>query len=176
MSTDRPESRGTPREPLPRAEREETASEAVGRHPIGAGVGAMGGIAAGAAIGAVGGPAGSLAGAVIGGLAGGAAGGEIAEGTERRTAPVDKDAEDRYWRENFRSRAYVGDDANFGDYGPAYYYGVEMYSQYDGDRPWEEAESDMEKGWDSVRGSSRLAWDDAKHAVRDAWTRLKDMF
>ena len=141
--------------------------DAVGKHPVGTGVGAVGGMAAGAAIGTAAGPVGALVGAAAGAIAGALAGSGIAE-------MVDPNAEDAYWRDNYSTRPYVAPSYTYDDYGPAYRYGVDTYSRADGRKSFDELESDMATGWDSARGESRLAWDDAKLASRDAWHRVKD--
>jgi len=136
-----------------------------GSHPVGTGVGAaVTGAAAGAAGGALAGPVGAVAGAVIGGVAGGYVG---KEGEEN----LDPTAEDAYWRDNYRTRPYVEDGANYDDYRPAYEYGSESRSQHHG-RSFEEVEPELSEGWTSRNRDSSLTWERAKHAVRDAWERL----
>lgn len=143
-------------------------------HPVGTGVGAAAGgvaagaavVAAGAAAGTVAGPVGTLVGAAVGAVIGGLAGKAAAH-------RIDSDAEDAYWQENYRSRSYVGTDAAYDDYRPAYRYGVQSYGNYPG-RPFEEVDTELGQKWDSARGNSKLPWDDARHAVRDSWHRLND--
>lgn len=149
-----------------------------GAHPVGAGVGAAvgGGVAGGAlgaagaaaaagtAMGAAAGPVGAVVGAVAGGVVGGLAGKKIAEN-------INPTVEDSYWRENYHTRPYVEKGATYEDYRPAYQYGWESRSRFH-DRPFHEAESDLQKGWDKARAESKLGWDKAKHAVRDAWDRV----
>ncbi len=143
-------------------------SGAPGAHPVGTGIGAVaGGLAAGAAAGTVAGPAGTLVGAAIGAVAGGLAGKGVAE-------LIDPTAEDAYWKDNYSSRPYIAGDYSYDDYGPAYRYGVDSYSQYTTNRNWDAAESNLASGWDSAKGKSRLAWNDARHAARDAWQRVSD--
>ena len=86
-------------------------------------------------------------------------------------ANVDWAAEERYWRDNFKSRPYARSDQNFDELAPAYRYGTESANRYSG-RQWNDVESDLERGWDQARGTSRSAWQDAKNAVRDAWDRV----
>lgn len=139
---------------------------APGAHPVGTGVGAAaGGIAAGAAIGTVAGPVGTVVGAAVGAVVGGLAGKGVAES-------IDPTREDAYWRDNYKSRPYAS-GASYDDFGPAYAYGVSSYPRL-GDRPFDEAESDLSRGWDRARGKSSLTWDRAKHATRDAWSRISD--
>jgi hypothetical protein len=138
-----------------------------GAHPIGTGAGAAGGAATGAAIGtAIGGPVGFAVGGVAGAVAGGLAGKGIAEA-------INPTAEDEYWRENYSSRPYVSQGTSYDTLQPAYRYGWESRSRYDG-RSWTDVEDDLRSGWDQARGSSKMKWDDAKHATRDAWNRLDE--
>jgi hypothetical protein len=140
---------------------------APGSHPVGTGVGAVaGGVAAGAAMGTVAGPVGTAIGAVVGAVVGGLAGKAVAE-------QIDPTVEEAYWRENYQSRPYVGSDASFDDYGPAYGMGYSSLERYP-DRSFDEVESDLGREWPERRGTSRLEWNDAKHAARDAWQRVSD--
>jgi len=142
-------------------------TDAAGSHPVGTGLGAVaGGMAAGAAAGTVVGPIGTVIGAAVGALAGGLAGKGIAE-------MIDPTAEDAYWRDNYSSRSYVSSGDTYDDYGPAYRYGVDSYSKYEG-RSFDEAETDLSRDWDRSRGSSRLPWDRAKNATKDSWQRVSD--
>ena len=142
-------------------------SGAPGSHPVGTGVGAvLGGAAAGAATGTVAGPVGTVIGAAVGAVVGGLAGKGVAES-------VDPTREDTYWRENYRKRDYVGTDASYDDFGPAYSYGVSSYGNHAG-RKFDEVESDLSRGWDKAKGKSTLTWEHAKSAVRDSWDRLTD--
>jgi hypothetical protein len=140
---------------------------APGAHPVGTGLGAAaGGIAAGAAAGTVAGPVGTLVGAVAGAVIGGLAGKGIAEA-------VDPTMEEAYWRDNYTSRPYVTNDAQFDDYAPAYRYGIDAYQQHP-DRPFDEAEDEMAADWDAARGTSNLSWEQARSASRDSWQRLSE--
>jgi hypothetical protein len=129
----------------------------------GAAGGVAGGAAAGAAIGGMTGPVGALVGAAVGVVAGALAG----------KAAADPAAEDAYWRENYASRPYVGGGSTYDDYGPAYGYGVNAYSN-NPDRKFEDVEPELSRDWGKSRGSSSLEWEHAKHASRDAWNRLSD--
>jgi hypothetical protein len=142
-------------------------------HPVGTGVGAavggaVGGIAAGAIIGAgVSGPAapiGGVVGAVAAAIVGAAAGHAMAEHYEGS-------AHDLYWRENYQSRPYYEQGAPYETYGPAYQYGWEAYSMYQGGE-FDEFEPTLGAGWERRRGSSSLSWERAKEAARDAWERM----
>lgn len=140
---------------------------APGAHPVGTGLGAAaGGMAAGAAAGAVAGPVGAVAGAAVGAVVGGLAGKSIAEN-------IDPTIEEAYWRENYRNRPYISKDYSYDDYGPAYMYGVDNYSRYQG-KTFDQVEPDLSRDWQRAKGKSRLAWEDAKHATKDSWQRLSD--
>src|SRR5688572_14537851 len=80
--------------------------------------------------------------------------------------PVDPDAHDAYWRENYAKRPYVEPGAPYDDYAPAYRYGVEVVRRY-GDKSFDEVESELGDEWPRVRGDSKLDWSQAKHSVRD---------
>lgn len=150
-------------------------TDAPGSHPVGTGVGAVvggmaGAIGTGAAVGAatgtVVGPVGTLIGAAVGALVGGLAGHGVAEA-------IDPDAEDAYWRENYRTRSYVDGARPYDDYGPAYGYGVNAYTKYPG-KSFDAVESDLSRDWTTARGSSNLDWANAKQATKDAWKRVSD--
>lgn len=142
-------------------------SGAPGAHPVGTGLGAAaGGLAAGAAAGSVAGPVGTAIGAAVGAVVGGLAGKGIAE-------RIDPTIEEAYWRENYKARPYVGTNESFDDYGPAYMYGVDNYSRYQG-RTWDQVEPDLGRDWQRAKGRSSLTWDRAQHAARDSWQRLSD--
>lgn len=139
---------------------------APGAHPVGTGVGAAGGGLAGAAVGtAVGGPVGGVVGGAIGAVAGGLAGKGVAE-------KIDPTVESAYWRENYRTRPYVGADETFDTYEPAYRYGWESRSR-NPERSFDEMESDLGRGWDKAKGNSQLGWERAKLATKDAWHRVE---
>jgi hypothetical protein len=138
-----------------------------GAHPIGTGAGAASGAATGAAIGtAIGGPIGFAVGGVAGAVAGGLAGKGIAEA-------INPTAEDTYWRENYSARPYVQKGTSYDTLQPAYRYGWESRSRYDG-RSWTDVEDELRSGWDKARGSSSMKWEQAKNATRDAWDRLDE--
>jgi len=149
----------------------DVTTKPLGSHPVGTGVGAAaGGVAGAAAAGALAGssvgPVGTVVGAVAGAVVGGLAGRGIAE-------MIDPAAEDAYWRDNYSSRPYVGSDASYDDYGPAYRYGVDAATKYRG-RSFDDVDAELGSNWPSTRGTSRLEWDRAKHAARDSWQRVSD--
>jgi len=145
-----------------------------GAHPVGTGIGAAaggaaGGIAAGAAAGAaigtgaagpIGTAVGIIAGAVVGGLAGKAA-----------AEKIDPTVEDAYWKENYRSRKYVGNDEKWETYAPAYRAGYQGYSRNAGKR-YEEVEADLQRDYERNAGPAALRWEKARPAARDAWDRV----
>jgi hypothetical protein len=87
---------------------------------------------------------------------------------------IDPLQEDTYWREHFVNRPYVENGSSFDDYGPAFGYGVNAYTQYAG-RSFASIETDLSHGWTAARGASKLDWDRARNATRDAWNRVSDV-
>ncbi len=142
---------------------------APGSHPVGTGIGAAAAGAAGAAIGSVvpgvGTAIGAAVGAVVGAVGGGLAGKAVAES-------VNPTEEDAYWRQNFKNRPYYEVDKAYDEYAPAYRYGWESRSKYEG-RQFDEVESDLGRDWDRAKGRSSLGWEKAKSATRDAWHRVE---
>jgi hypothetical protein len=126
--------------------------------------GVAGGAAAGAAIGGMTGPVGAAVGALAGAAVGALAG--------KGVANADPVEEDTYWRDNYASRPYVS-GASYDEFGPAYRYGVDSYSKYQG-RSFDEVDADLSRDWGSIRGKSSLDWERARPAARDAWQRLSD--
>ncbi len=141
----------------------------VGSHPIGVGIGATGaGVAAGVVGAAIGGPVGAMAGAAIGAVLGGLAGKATAE-------ELNPTVEGQYWRENHASRPYALAIYGFQEYEPAYRYGWESFSRYNGEEhSFESFENELGRGWDMFKGSSKLVWLEAKDASRDAWNKVHD--
>ncbi|HEU4564746.1 MAG TPA: hypothetical protein VFS05_08865 [Gemmatimonadaceae bacterium] len=95
---------------------------------------------------------------------------KMAESSERIAQWSD---EDRYWRDNFRSRPYVTADRGYDYYEPGYRYGYESAVHYRG-RSWNDVEPELRSGWDRYehRGTARSTWEDIKDSVRDAWNRI----
>lgn len=137
---------------------------APGSHPVGTGLGAAGGGAAGAAIGAIGGPVGAVAGAVVGAVVGGLGGKAAAEA-------IDPTVQNAYWEQNFRSRPYASGQVEYKDYQPAYRYGWESASRFQG-KSFEDVAPALERDWSKSKSNSSLGWENAKPAVRDAWDRV----
>jgi len=138
-----------------------------GAHPLGTGIGAVvGGAAAGAALGTtVAGPVGTAVGIAAGAVVGGLAGKGVAE-------TIDPTAEEAYWRENYRTRAYVDEEAEWDAYASAYRTGYEGYGRYAG-QSYEEIEADLQRDYERVRGDTGVGWDKARYAARDAWDRVE---
>ena len=89
-----------------------------------------------------------------------------------RSATLDWTAEDTYWRDNYRTRPYVGNQHDYTHWQPAYRYGYESAQRYQ-NRKWDEVEKDLSSGWDKYEhrhGTS--TWEQVKGAVRDAWDRM----
>ena len=124
-------------------------------------------MAAGAVTGTVAGPVGTVIGAAVGAVVGGLAGKGVAE-------LVDPTVEDAYWRGNYATRPYVAKGASYDDYGPAYRYGVDQYSRFDG-ASFDTVDSDLARDWDNARGGSSLSWDQARYAARDSWQRVDEV-
>lgn len=139
-----------------------------GDHPVGTGVGVAGGAAAGAAVGMAGGPVGAVAGAIAGAVVGGLAGQEIAE----RFQPTE--ADDAYWRNQFRNEPYYSDAYAFEDYAPAYRIGHRSHSN--GITEWEAGREACQLQWEAERGDSRLPWKDAEPAAQAAWRRASEIW
>ena len=89
-----------------------------------------------------------------------------------RMNPMDWNAEDTYWRSNYRSRPYASSgsqDYNF--FQPAYRYGYESAHRYSG-KSWNDVESDLRRNWDTYEHRGKSTWEQMKDAVRDAWDRV----
>lgn len=145
-----------------------------GAHPVGTGVGAAAGgaaagIATGAAIGSVAGPVGTLVGAGVGIAAGAVGGGLAGKAVAEKVNPT---AEHEYWRSTYQERPYVAPGATYEQYSPAYQYGWESESKYQG-REFRDVEPDLSRNWETARGKSQLEWDKAKGAVQDSWERTR---
>ncbi len=140
---------------------------ALGAHPVGMGLGAVGvGAAAGAAGGAMAGPIGAVAGAAVGAVVGGIAGAATAEA-------LDPTVETAFWRETHPTRPYANASMGYDEYAPAYRYGWESFGRRGAEgATFETVEADLGRGWDKAKGASRLGWDKAKEATHDAWDRV----
>ena len=99
----------------------------------------------------------------------GAIGGAVAGGDALAHSSAEV-SEAAHWREHFKSRPYVGAEANFEDFGPAYAFGAAQYGRYP-DGTFDEVQDEMAESWYAARGQSTLAWEHASPAARDAWER-----
>lgn len=138
---------------------------APGSHPISTGVGAAAAGAAGAAIGSVvpgvGTVVGGAIGAVVGAVGGGYAGKAVGE-------VIDPTGTDDYWRENYKTRDYVADDAEYDDYRPAYQFGASLADRSTSPDYDERA---IRSEWESNPDTRSLDFDSAKGAIRDEFNR-----
>lgn len=93
---------------------------------------------------------------------------------EQNRTPRNWQDEERYWRENYRSRPYVQQGREFEEYKPAYQYGYESASRFEG-RSWNDSERELREGWGRYegRGKSDSTWENIKDTVRDAWDRVR---
>jgi hypothetical protein len=90
---------------------------------------------------------------------------------DTNTRPV-WDAEDTYWRTNYRTRPYAstaGRDYDY--YRPGYRYGFEAANRYP-DRKWNDVEDELARGWNAFEHRANSTWEQMKDAVRDAWDRV----
>jgi hypothetical protein len=88
-----------------------------------------------------------------------------------RMGTRDWNADESFWRENYRSRPYADESRGFEHYRSGYKYGYDSADRI-GRRPWNEAEPELRKGWDRYEGRGQSTWDDIKESVRDAWDRI----
>ncbi|MES2925133.1 MAG: hypothetical protein V4819_26505 [Verrucomicrobiota bacterium] len=143
----------------------EAATKDLGKHALGQGIGAGGGAIAGAAMGSGLGPLGAVTGAVLGGVFGAITGRAIAAG-------IDPEEEETYWQEHYNKEPYYESEYEFGDYGPAYRLGWQLYSP---DTSFESAEKTMSEQWAANRGTSKLEWHQARDAAKAGWTRVESL-
>lgn len=80
-------------------------------------------------------------------------------------------SEDNYWRSNYTSRPYYNANVDYTVVQPAYRYGFESYTRYNG-RPYREVEFDLRSGWEKARGNTGMYWSDISGAVKDSYERL----
>jgi hypothetical protein len=84
----------------------------------------------------------------------------------------DWDADDTYWKKNYKNRPYASSESNDYDYyRPAYRYGFEA-AQRHRDRDWNDVESDLSTSWNTYEHRGSSTWEQIKGAVRDAWDRV----
>jgi hypothetical protein len=89
-----------------------------------------------------------------------------------RVTPTNWDAEDAYWKTNYKNRPYASTaDREYEFYQPGYRYGVDSAARYEG-RVWEDARNELERDWDRYEHRGQSTWEQVKDAVRDAWDRV----
>jgi len=137
-------------------------------HILGAGTAALAGGAAGAALGAiVAGPPGLAVGAAAGGALGAVIGDRVSEAKDAR-----RDL--GHFQQIYRTMPYYVDGFDWGDYAPAYRYGLDTWARQHG-HALDAVESQLQGGWEAAaRFGSRLAWQQARPAVAHAWQSLDD--
>jgi hypothetical protein len=86
---------------------------------------------------------------------------------------LDWSTEESYWRNNYSTRPYIGNNRDFDYWSPAYRYGYDAAQRFQGHR-WDEVETDLRTDWDRYehRGNTRATWEQVKDAVRDGWDRI----
>lgn len=89
------------------------------------------------------------------------------------TGRIDRNAEDRYWRDNFSSRPYYERGEDFSTYRPAYQYGADMYERNQGRDFGALNENELRQGWENRYGSTTgMDWNEARGPVMDSYNRL----
>ena len=83
----------------------------------------------------------------------------------------DWNADQSWWRENFRDRPYVVADRLFEYYEPAYECGYLSANRYRG-RKFEDIEPVLRTDFDRFERRGESTWDNMKDAVRDAWDKV----
>jgi hypothetical protein len=91
--------------------------------------------------------------------------------TSGATSNMSWNMEDSYWRRNFSSRPYAESNAQYSTYQPAYRYGVDAYSRFNGRRFNTISDAELRADWERT-GTSDMDWNDARDAVRDAYERM----
>ena len=88
-----------------------------------------------------------------------------------RSSTLDWTTEDEYWRSNFSSRPYIGNERNYERWQPGYRYGAESAQRYEG-KNWNDVESNLRSDWDRYEHRGTSTWEQMKDAVRDGWDRM----
>ena len=84
---------------------------------------------------------------------------------------TDWSSEDKYWRDNFRTRPYAINN-DYDQLAPAYEYGFKSYSQHKGKDFKTLSDSELRANWEKTRGNSTLTWEQARDAARDSYNRV----
>jgi hypothetical protein len=138
------------------------------------------GISAAAASGAAGlglaaggpGPTGVAAGAITGAAA-------ASHEADVFAARIDPAHEHQYWREHYRERPYIDEQAEYEALAPAYQHGWESYRRYGRSAAgeparYEDVEPQLRRDWEAQQRDQALTWEKAQQATRDAWDRVHD--
>ena len=92
---------------------------------------------------------------------------------------IDKNAENRYWQNQFRNENYYEAGRQYEDYEPAYRAAIEGYGRYRDGHPgfskasFDQAEPSLRADYERLEDSARLGWDKARRAAKAAWHRLE---
>ncbi|MBN8531286.1 MAG: hypothetical protein J0L97_05435 [Alphaproteobacteria bacterium] len=86
-------------------------------------------------------------------------------------ASVNWDAENTYWRDNYRSRPYFNTSRSYSEMSPAYRYGWDLYDRSNSRAYNDLDQEQLRKNWEQARGDSNLDWNTAEPAIRDAYNR-----
>ena len=78
--------------------------------------------------------------------------------------------DDTYWQQSYTTRPYYTQGTEYSYYKPAYQYGSQSYTKYQG-KAFDSVESDLRRDWESDASRSSYKWDSARLAVRDAYDR-----
>ena len=92
-------------------------------------------------------------------------------GAQARTPAHELEAQDRYWREQFRDEPYYAQGKEFDAYEPAYRLGAEARGKHPG-KQFVDIEDDLRMQYEANQQAQRkLDWAEARQAVRAAWER-----
>lgn len=112
------------------------------------------------------GPPGLVVGVVIGVVAGALVGHRLAESADPRDSVG-------HFEEIYVSMPYRVDGMDWGDYEPAYRFGLETYRTRGG-QDFSDIEPALGARWLKVRGDSRLTWDQARGPVEHVWRDMDE--
>ena len=83
---------------------------------------------------------------------------------------LDTQAEEAFWREQYKREPYYSDDRGFDSWAPAYRVGYEGRMRY-GDTPFDELDSVLQQDYLRLQGND-MTWDEVRPATRAAWERV----
>jgi len=94
--------------------------------------------------------------------------------TSLSTSPMNTnwDTESAYWQNNYFSRPYYNSGLDYSAYEPAYHYGMDAYTKYNGKSYNDLDQAQLKRDWENEKGNSNLSWDQAQSAFRDSYNRL----